>query len=71
MDSCLNTCPSDTYAYQYKDGSFACLRCSAVVNIRLNGNRTGCECVGGYKFSEDGTRCVLKRNNAGGIQIVD
>lgn len=68
MDSCLSGCPSDTYVHQYKDGWFACLKCSVVLNTRINGNRTGCECVGGYEFSGDGTRCVVvKVNITGGV----
>ncbi len=70
MDNCLNACPNDSYVHQYRDGSLACFKCSALLNTRLNANRTGCECKNGYEFSVDATRCVVKSTTFG-IQIVD
>lgn len=72
MDSCLDVCPVDTYVYQYRDGSFACLKCSSVLNVRLNADRTGCDCNAGYEMNSDTSRCVIESSTqSGGLLIVD
>lgn len=41
-DSCLSYCPNNTFANQYKDGSYSCLTCSSTLNMKINLNNTKC-----------------------------
>lgn len=44
QSSCVSQCPTGTYLYIYSNRGYACRTCSALMNLVLNSDKTGCQC---------------------------
>jgi hypothetical protein len=70
--NCVDSCPSETYPFNFAAGGKACLVCDSLVGQMLNSLANGCSCIPGFELIS-ANQCVStsqSQSNCTGTNVI-